>query len=31
MKAIREMAEKGKGICIRGTIEKGKTIALKAI
>jgi len=31
MKAIREMAEKGKGICIRCTIEKGKTIALKAI
>ena len=31
MKAIREMAEKGKGICLGCTIEQGKTIALKAI
>ena len=31
MKAIRDMAEKGKGICLSCTIEKGKPIALKAI
>jgi hypothetical protein len=31
MNAIREMAEKGKGICLGCTIEKSKTIELKAI
>jgi hypothetical protein len=31
MNAIREMAEKGKGICLGCTVEKGKTIALKPI